>query len=161
MVPLIISPEGVGKGLMLRMISNMMGSKYVNENVFADITEKHSTIVVGHLFVALNEVSVDGGQYTTKRTISAKIKPFISDDFLNINEKGKPIYKYLNNCNAMIFSNDENCSYIDTLQEDIMFVMLKSLHKKLKRWQTMMSLKDCGLLLNTSQKSSCIILFTM
>lgn len=114
-VPLIISPEGVGKGLMLRMISNMMGSQYVNENVsFADITEKHSTIVVGHLFVALNEVSVDGGQYTTKRTISAKIKPFISDDFLNINEKGKPIYKYLNNCNAMIFSNDENCLHIDT-----------------------------------------------
>jgi len=114
-VPLIISPEGVGKGLMLRMISNMMGPRYVNENVsFADITEKHSTIVVGHLFVALNEVSVDGGQYTTKRTISAKIKPFISDDFLNINEKGKPIYKYLNNCNAMIFSNDENCLHIDT-----------------------------------------------
>ena len=114
-VPLIISPEGVGKGLMLRMIANIMGSKYVNENVsFADITEKHSTIVVGHLFVALNEVSVDGGQYTTKRTISAKIKPFISDDFLNINEKGKPIYKYLNNCNAMIFSNDENCLHIDT-----------------------------------------------
>jgi len=114
-VPLIISPEGVGKGLLLRMISNMMGPRYVNENVsFADITEKHSTIVVGHLFVALNEVSVDGGQYTTKRTISAKIKPFISDDFLNINEKGKPIYKYLNNCNAMIFSNDENCLHIDT-----------------------------------------------
>ena len=114
-VPLIISPEGVGKGLMLRMISNMMGAKYVNENVsFADITEKHSTIVVGSLFVALNEVSIDGGQYTTKRTISAKIKPFISDDFLNINEKGKQIYKYLNNCNAMIFSNDENCLHIDT-----------------------------------------------
>jgi len=114
-VPLIISPEGIGKGLLLRTISNMMGSKYVNENVsFADITEKHSTIIVGHLFVALNEVSIDGGQYTTKRTISAKIKPFISDDFLNINEKGKPIYKYLNNCNAMIFSNDENCLHLDT-----------------------------------------------
>ena len=114
-VPLIISPEGVGKGLLLRVISNIMGSKYVNENVsFADITEKHSTIVVGTLFCALNEVSIDGGQYSTKRTISAKIKPFISDDFLNINEKGKPIYKYLNNCNAMIFSNDKNCLHIDT-----------------------------------------------
>ena len=114
-VPLIISPEGVGKGLLLRVISNVMGSKYVNENVsFADITEKHSTIVVGTLFCALNEVSIDGGQYSTKRTISAKIKPFISDDFININEKGKPIYKYLNNCNAMIFSNDKNCLHIDT-----------------------------------------------
>lgn len=114
-VPLIISPEGVGKGLLLRIISNMMGSKYVNENVsFADITEKHSTIVVGTLFCALNEVSIDGGQYSTKRTISAKIKPFISDDFMNINEKGKPIYKYLNNCNAMVFSNDKNCLHIDT-----------------------------------------------
>ena len=87
-IPLIISPEGIGKGALLRLIANIMGQRYVNENVsFADITEKHSTIVVGSLFCALNEVSIDGGQYTTKRTVSAKIKPFISDDFLNINEK--------------------------------------------------------------------------
>ena len=134
-VPLIISPEGVGKGLMLRMIANMMGPKYVNENVsFADITEKHSTIVVGHLFVALNEVSVDGGQYTTKRTISAKIKPFISDDFLNINEKGKPIYKYLNNCNAMIFSNDENCLHIDTSSRRYYVCNVKISTNEIEQW---------------------------
>ena len=133
-VPLIISPEGVGKGLLLRMISNMMGAKYVNENVsFADITEKHSTIVVGHLFVALNEVSVDGGQYTTRRTISAKIKPFISDDFLNINEKGKPIYKYLNNCNAMIFSNDENCLHIDTSSRRYYVCNVKTTTKEIEQ----------------------------
>ncbi len=134
-VPLIISPEGVGKGLMLRMISKMMGAKYVNENVsFADITEKHSTMVVGHLFLALNEVSVDGGQYTTKRTISAKIKPFISDDFLNINEKGKPIYKYLNNCNAMIFSNDENCLHIDTSSRRYYVCNVKVSTNEIEKW---------------------------
>jgi hypothetical protein len=113
----------------------MMGSQYVNENVsFADITEKHSTIVVGHLFVALNEVSVDGGQYTTKRTISAKIKPFISDDFLNINEKGKPIYKYLNNCNAMIFSNDENCLHIDTSSRRYYVCNVKISTNEIEQW---------------------------
>ena len=133
-VPLIISPEGVGKGLLLRAISRMMGAQYVNENVsFADITEKHSTIVVGTLFVALNEVSIDGGQYTTKRTISAKIKPFLSDDFLNINEKGKPIYKYLNNCNAMIFSNDENCLHIDTSSRRYYVCVSKITDKEIRK----------------------------
>ena len=45
-IPLIISPEGIGKGALLRLIANIMGQRYVNENVsFADITEKHSTIV--------------------------------------------------------------------------------------------------------------------
>ena len=132
-VPLIISGEGVGKGLLLRAISSMMGQKYVNENVsFADITEKHSTIVVGTLFIALNEVSIDGGQYTTKRTISAKIKPFISDDFLNINEKGKPIYKYLNNCNAMIFSNDLSCLHMDTSSRRYYVCVSKKTNKEIE-----------------------------
>jgi hypothetical protein len=153
-VPLIISPEGIGKGLLLRTISNMMGSKYVNENVsFADITEKHSTIIVGHLFVALNEVSIDGGQYTTKRTISAKIKPFISDDFLNINEKGKPIYKYLNNCNAMIFSNDENCLHLDTSSRRYFVCNVKISNQEIEKWPRVETSKDSGLLLNILQKS--------
>ena len=133
-VPLIISPEGVGKGLLLRMISNIIGQEYVNENVsFADITEKHSTIVVGTLFCALNEVSIDGGQYTTKRTISAKIKPFITDDFLNINEKGKNITKYLNCCNAMIFSNDMDCLHIDTSSRRYLVIHVKTTTKEIER----------------------------
>ena len=80
-IPLVVSVEGVGKGLLLRMMSKLMGYQYVNENVsFKDITEKHSTIVVGSLFVCLNEVVLDK-QYSTKRTISSQIKPFITDDF--------------------------------------------------------------------------------
>ena len=133
-IPLIISPEGIGKGALLRLIANIMGQRYVNENVsFADITEKHSTIVVGSLFCALNEVSIDGGQYTTKRTVSAKIKPFISDDFLNINEKGKPIYKYLNNCNAMAFSNDEDCLHIDTSSRRYLVIVVKTSVKEIEK----------------------------
>ena len=132
-MPLIVSVEGVGKGLLLRMIANMMSQEYVNENVsFADITEKHSTIVVGTLFAALNEVSIDGGQYTTKRTISAKIKPFITDDFVNINEKGKPIYKYLNCCNGMIFSNDKDCLHIDTSSRRYLVIHVKTTAKQVE-----------------------------
>ena len=57
--------------------------------------------MVGTLFICLNEVVLDK-QYSTKRTISSKIKPFITDDFLNINDKGKRIYKYLNNISKKI-----------------------------------------------------------
>jgi hypothetical protein len=132
-LPLIVSVEGVGKGLLMRMISKMLGFRYVNENVsFKDITEKHSTIVVGSLFICLNEVVLDK-QYSTKRTISSQIKPFISDDFLNINEKGKNPYKYLNNCNGMIFSNDKDCLHIDTSSRRYLVIHCKTTAKEIEK----------------------------
>jgi len=131
---LIVGPEGTGKGALMRTISNMLGHSYVNENVsFNDITEKHSTIVVGSLFVCLNEVSIDGGQYSTKRTVSAKIKPFITDDFMNINEKGKPIYKYLNCCNSIIYSNDIDCLHVDTSSRRYCVIHIKTTTKEIER----------------------------
>ena len=132
-LPLIVSVEGVGKGLLMRMISKMLGYKYVNENVsFKDITEKHSTIVVGSLFICLNEVVLDK-QYSTKRTISSQIKPFISDDFLNINEKGKNPFKYLNNCNGMIFSNDKDCLHVDTSSRRYLVIHCKTTAKVIEK----------------------------
>ena len=132
-LPLVVSVEGVGKGLLMRMISKMLGYKYVNENVsFKDITEKHSTIVVGSLFICLNEVVLDK-QYSTKRTISSQIKPFISDDFLNINEKGKNPFKYLNNCNGMIFSNDKDCLHVDTSSRRYLVIHCKTTAKEIEK----------------------------
>jgi len=130
---LIVSVEGVGKGLLMRMMSKLMGYKYVNENVsFSDITEKHSVIVVGTLFICLNEVVLDK-QYSTKRTISSKIKPFITDDFLNINDKGKRIYKYLNNCNSMVFSNDKDCLHVDTSSRRYLVIHCKTTAKEVEK----------------------------
>jgi len=132
-IPLVVSVEGVGKGLLMRMMSKLMGYQYVNENVsFKDITEKHSTIIVGSLFVCLNEVVLDK-QYATKRTISSQIKPFITDDFLNINEKGKRIYKYLNNCNAIIFSNDKDCLHVDTSSRRYLVIHCKTSAKEVEQ----------------------------
>ena len=131
-IPLVVSVEGVGKGLLMRMMSSLMGHKYVNENVsFKDITEKHSTIVVGSLFVCLNEVVLDK-QYSSKRTISSQIKPFITDDFLNINEKGKRIYKYLNNCNSIVFSNDKDCLHVDGSSRRYLVIHCKTTTKEVE-----------------------------
>ena len=132
-IPLIVSVEGVGKGLLMRMISKLIGTKYVNENVsFADITEKHSVIAVGALFICLNEVVLDK-QYSTKRTISSKIKPFITDDFLNINDKGIRPYKYLNNCNALVFSNDKDCLHVDTSSRRYLVIHCKTTAKEVEK----------------------------
>jgi|TARA_Y100000296_G_scaffold85610_1_gene122053 hypothetical protein len=132
-IPLVVSVEGVGKGLLMRMMSKLMGYKYVNENVsFNDITEKHSVIVVGSLFICLNEVVLDK-QYSTKRTISSKIKPFITDDFLNINDKGIRPYKYLNNCNAIVFSNDKDCLHVDTSSRRYLVIHCKTTAKEVEK----------------------------
>jgi len=115
------------------MMSKLIGTKYVNENVsFNDITEKHSVIVVGSLFVCLNEVVLDK-QYSTKRTISSKIKPFITDDFLNINDKGIRPYKYLNNCNAIVFSNDKDCLHVDTSSRRYLVIHCKTTAKEVEK----------------------------
>jgi|TARA_Y100000296_G_scaffold1781_1_gene1948 hypothetical protein len=132
-IPLVVSVEGVGKGLLMRMMSKLIGIKYVNENVsFKDITEKHSTIVVGTLFICLNEVVLDK-QYSSKRTISSQIKPFITDDFLNINEKGKRIYKYLNNCNSIVFSNDKDCLHVDQSSRRYLVIHCKTTTKEIEK----------------------------
>ena len=110
-----------------------MGYKYVNENVsFKDITEKHSVIVVGSLFICLNEVVLDK-QYSSKRTISSQIKPFITDDFLNINDKGIRPYKYLNNCNAMVFSNDKDCLHVDQSTRRYLVIHCKTTTKEVEK----------------------------
>ena len=72
-------------------------------------------------------------QYSSKRTISSQIKPFISDDFLNINEKGKNPYKYLNNCNGMIFSNDKDCLHIDTSSRRYLVIHCKTTAKEIEK----------------------------
>jgi len=132
-IPLVVSVEGVGKGLLMRMMSKLIGYKYVNENVsFNDMTEKHSVIVVGSLFICLNEVVLDK-QYSTKRTISSKIKPFITDDFVNINDKGIRPYKYLNNCNAIIFSNDKDCLHVDTSSRRYLVIHCKTTTKEVEK----------------------------
>jgi len=132
-IPLVVSVEGVGKGLLMRMMSKLIGYKYVNENVsFNDITEKHSVIVVGSLFICLNEVVLDK-QYSTKRTISSKIKPFITDDFLNINDKGIRPYKYLNNCNSIVFSNDKDCLHVDQSSRRYLVIHCKTTAKEVEK----------------------------
>ena len=132
-IPLVVSVEGVGKGLLMRMMSKLMGYKYVNENVsFKDITEKHSVIVVGSLFICLNEVVLDK-QYSSKRTISSQIKPFITDDFLNINDKGIRPYKYLNNCNAIVFSNDKDCLHVDQSTRRYLVIHCKTTTKEVEK----------------------------
>ena len=111
---LIVSIEGIGKGILVRTLSRILGYQYVNENVsFKDITDKHSTIVVGQLFIIFNEVVITG-EHRKKMEVSSSLKPFWTDDFLNINEKNKNQIKYLNNCNGMMFSQDKQCLHLDT-----------------------------------------------
>ena len=110
---LIVSKEGIGKGLLMRALSRIFGYRYVNENVtWDDMTDKHSVIPVGQLLICLNEVVITG-KFAEKMTISSGLKGFWGDDFLNINDKNKRPYKYLNNCNGMMFSNNKDCVHLD------------------------------------------------
>jgi len=111
---LIVSQEGIGKGLLMRALSRIFGYRYVNENVtWDDMTDKHSVSPVGQLLICLNEVVITG-KHAEKMTISSGLKGFWADDFLNINDKNKRPYKYLNNCNGMMFSNNKDCVHLDS-----------------------------------------------
>ena len=111
--PLVVTPEGFGKGIIGRTISKLLGYQYVNEDVsFADISEKHSEIIVGQLFICLNEVVLTG-KNEEKMRMSGGIKNFWTDDFTNINPKGVRPYKYLNICNGILLSNNPQCLHLD------------------------------------------------
>ena len=54
-------------------------------------------------------------------------------DFVNINDKGIRPYKYLNNCNAIIFSNDKDCLHVDTSSRRYLVIHCKTTTKEVEK----------------------------
>ncbi|NQW07486.1 MAG: hypothetical protein HQ480_03195 [Candidatus Pelagibacter sp.] len=105
-VVLVSAIEGVGKGLLARICSRVLGSDNVNENAnYKHLTNTHNTLLIGTQLLVLNEVSL--GDFKSKQEGTNTLKNFVADDIYSCNFKGKTMVKLANLTNFMLFSNDE------------------------------------------------------
>ena len=105
-IVLVSAIEGVGKGLLARIISRVLGFDNVNENAnYKHLTNTHNTLLIGTQVVVLNEVSL--GDFKSKAEGTNSLKNFVADDYYSCNFKGKTMVKLPNLTNFMLFSNDE------------------------------------------------------
>ncbi len=103
--PTFISNEGAGKGIFLKAIGNMIGTKKVfqTSNPSRDIWGEFNGIMANSFFINLNEL-------TKKDTLDSegKIKELIKDPEISINTKGINAYKINSYHRFMITSNKED-----------------------------------------------------
>ena len=105
-VVLVSAVEGVGKGLLARILSRILGADNVNENAnYKHLVNTHNTLLIGTQVLVLNEVSL--GDFKSKTEGTNTLKNFVADDFYSCNFKNKPMVKLPNLTNIMLFSNDE------------------------------------------------------
>ena len=105
-VVLVSVIEGVGKGLLARICSRVLGADNVNENAnYKHLTNTHNTLLIGTQLLVLNEVSL--GDFKSKQEGTNTLKNFVADDVYSCNFKNKPMVKLPNLTNIMITSNDE------------------------------------------------------
>lgn len=98
--------EGVGKGLLARICSRIMGYHNVNENAnYKHLTNNHNTLLIGKQLLFLNEVSL--GDFKSKAEGTNTLKNFVADDYYSCNFKNKPMVTLPNLTNFGILSNDE------------------------------------------------------
>ena len=102
---LVSEVEGVGKGLLARILSRILGYENVNENAnYKHLTNTHNTLLIGTQVLVLNEVSL--GDFKSKAEGTNTLKNFVADPFYSCNFKNKPMVKLPNLTNFMLFSND-------------------------------------------------------
>ena len=105
-IVLVSNIEGVGKGLLARICSRILGYENVNENAnYKHLTNTHNTLLVGTQLLVLNEVTL--GDFKSKAEGTNTLKNFVADDVYSCNFKNKPMIKLPNLTNFMLFSNDE------------------------------------------------------
>ena len=112
--PVIVSDEGGGKGILANeFIAPGLGFKNVATNVsYQNVISKHSTIIRDFSLVVINEVVIMK-VHGEKVEISNSLKSLITDPFIVIDEKNKPIINILNTTNFIIYSNSKMPLHLD------------------------------------------------
>ena len=83
-VVLVSAVEGVGKGLLARILSRILGADNVNENAnYKHLVNTHNTLLIGTQVLVLNEVSL--GDFKSKTEGTNTLKNFVADDFYSCN----------------------------------------------------------------------------
>ena len=115
--------EGVGKGLLARIISRILGFENVNENAnYKHLTNTHNTLLVGTQVLVLNEVSL--GDFKSKTEGTNTLKNFVADDYYTCKSQWK--INILKNRN----SNNNKSSEINNLSNALSPAVRKIIQEK-------------------------------
>jgi hypothetical protein len=103
--------EGDGKsffGQMLRAIMGVSNVRMLNAHIFeSDFTDW----TVGQCVACIEEVRII--KATNKFEVINRVKPFITNDVIEVHPKGKPVYNARNTTSYLLFSNFQDALPID------------------------------------------------
>ena len=104
-MPTIVSKEGVGKGILIDILTALMGSEKVLETTdpLRDVFGHFNGQMAGAYLVHLSEVSK-----VEMNKCQGKFKALITDPRININEKGQPTYTMVSHHKWIAASNGED-----------------------------------------------------
>ncbi|MBC8408310.1 MAG: hypothetical protein H8E12_06235 [Rhodobacteraceae bacterium] len=103
--------QGIGKNLFYDLvIKELFGVHYctdVHQNKFLS---RFNAFMTTNVWVLVNEVSID---FSTKDELAAKLKPFITDAWVEAESKGIDSRPTRNYCNTLFFSNKRSSVYLE------------------------------------------------
>jgi hypothetical protein len=103
--------QGIGKNLFYDLvIKQIFGHAYCTEVHQNKFLSNFNSFISRNVWVLVNEVEIDFG---TKGELASKLKPFITDDWLESEAKGQDSKIDRNHCNTIFFSNKRNAVYLE------------------------------------------------
>jgi hypothetical protein len=103
--------QGIGKNLFYDLvIKQIFGTQYCTEVHQNKFLSNFNTFISRNVWVLVNEVNIN---FSTKDELASKLKPFITDDWLEAEAKGQDSKIDRNHCNVIFFSNKRNAVYLE------------------------------------------------
>jgi hypothetical protein len=121
-MPVIKGLEGDGKSLLLTLMANVMGINNVKPISLTEILSAFTGWGEGACFAAFEELRLQGHN---RFDVHNTIKPFITNDMVNIHKKGRDGYKAINVTNYIAFTNSKDALPIGDSDRRFMVIFTK------------------------------------
>ena len=112
--PLLVSPQGAGKGLIYRIMAKMMGGHNCNMILPERLDSQFNGFIANSTLVCVDEMASKD-----KRGVANKLKNLITEDHIEVNIKNKKEATTAVYANILFFSNKMDAAFIE--QEDRRF----------------------------------------
>lgn len=112
-VPLVWSPiQGNGKSTLLKTIPALLvGQRYSKEVGYAQLEGRFTDVLVTAWHVNLTEFRA--GTRAERNAVAAKLKPWVTDDYIGVEQKGLAAYTMPNHLVLTATSNEGDAAPID------------------------------------------------
>jgi len=110
--PVIVSPEGYGKGSIFRLFQKLLGTEYVNEVTQRQLESPFNPWAFRKLMLFFDELKVEAG---SRVNIMNMLKFLITEPMVSYNDKYKLERDIINTFNICCYSNHRNAI---TIKED-------------------------------------------